>query len=92
MLLCLSKKAPGQRAAADLRLRATQGERVVKRGDAIWVHYAQGIAKSKLSPTVLDRLISSPVTTRNWRTVLKLHQMVRDAGTRQQKSAPDIGS
>lgn len=78
VLLCLSKSAPKSTAASDLQKHATQGERVVKKGDAIWIHYSKGIARSKLSPTVLDRHIDSPVTTRNWRTVLKLDEMVRE--------------
>ena len=76
VLLCLSKHPPKATAASDLQQRATQGERVVKRGDAIWIHYASGIARSKLSPTVLDRHMASSVTTRNWRTVLKLDEML----------------
>ena len=75
VLLCLSKRVPKASAATDLQQRATQGEVVVKKGDAIWIHYSQGIARSKLSPTVLDRYMQSPVTTRNWRTVLKLAAM-----------------
>ena len=80
VLLCLSKRAPKATAASDLQQRATQGERVLKKGDAIWIHYANGIARSKLSPTVLDRYMESPVTTRNWRTVLKLDEMARETG------------
>lgn len=75
VLLCLSESAPEVTAASDLQQRATRGERVVRRGDAIWIHYSSGIARSKLSPTVPDRLIGSPVTTRNWRTVIKLDAM-----------------
>lgn len=78
VLLCLSKRPPTATAASDLRLRATRGERVIRKGDAIWIHYSKGIAQSKLSPTVLGRLMESPVTTRNWRTVLKLDEMVRE--------------
>lgn len=78
VLLCLSKKALGATAAADLQQTATQGERVIKKGDAIWIHYAKGIARSKLSPAVLDRHMRSAVTTRNWRTVQKLDEMARE--------------
>ena len=77
VLLCLSKQVPTATAASDLQQRATQGERVAKRGDAIWIHYSNGIARSKLSPTVLDRYVESPVTTRNWRTVLKLDELAK---------------
>ena len=35
-----------------------------------------GVARSKLSPSLLDRSVGSPVTTRNWLTVLKLKELV----------------
>jgi uncharacterized protein (DUF1697 family) len=77
VLLAMSKRRPTESAASELQNRAKHGERVVERGDAIWIHYAKGIGRSKLTPTVLDRCIGSPVTGRNWRTVLKLQEMVR---------------
>jgi uncharacterized protein (DUF1697 family) len=79
VLLALSKLSPNAGAASQLRHRATQGERVVKRGDAFWIHYANGVGRSKLNPAVLDRFVGSPVTARNWRTVLRLDEMVRES-------------
>jgi uncharacterized protein (DUF1697 family) len=55
---------------------AADNERIKQVGDALWIHYSSGSGRSKLSPTVLDRLVGSPVTTRNWRTVLKLNELV----------------
>lgn len=78
VLLYLSKRAAKATAASGLQQRATQGERVVKKGDAFWIHYSSGIARSKLSPTVLDRHMGSPVTGRNWRTVLKLDEIATE--------------
>jgi uncharacterized protein (DUF1697 family) len=75
VMLALSKAAPKKDAAEKLQERAIGGERIVQVGDALWVHYAGGVAKSKLSPALFDRLVGSPVTARNWRTVLKLQQM-----------------
>lgn len=79
IMLALSKAAPKPDAAEKLRERAVCGERIVRVGDALWLHYAEGVAKSKLSPALFDRLVGSPVTARNWRTVLKLQEM---AGSR----------
>lgn len=67
------------RAASALQRRASAGERVKKRGDAIWIHYVKGIARSKLTPAVLDKEIGSPATARNWRTVLRIHEMLQSA-------------
>ena len=69
--------APPNEDAVDLLLhRAADGERITRVGDALWIHYAGGAGRSKLSPAILDRAAGSPVTTRNWRTVLKLAEMV----------------
>lgn len=78
-MLGLSKAPPQPDAAARLQERATRGERVRLVGDALWIHFPGGVAESRLSPALLDRLAGSPVTTRNWRTVLKLHELARDA-------------
>jgi uncharacterized protein (DUF1697 family) len=75
VMLALSKAAPKPDAVGKLQERAVSGERIAQVGDALWLHYADGMAKSKLSPALLDRLVGSPVTSRNWRTVLKLHKM-----------------
>jgi uncharacterized protein (DUF1697 family) len=39
------------------------------------VLYPNGVAGTKLGPAVFDKAAGSPVTARNWRTVLKLHEM-----------------
>lgn len=78
VLLALSKRPPRSNAASEMQQRATQGERVLKRGDAMWIHYASGIGRSKLTPAVLDRHVGSSVTARNWRTVLKLDEMMQE--------------
>jgi uncharacterized protein (DUF1697 family) len=75
VMLVLSKAPPKAGAAKELQERAMNGERIVQVGDALWVHYAAGVATSKLTPALLDRLVGSPVTARNWRTVLKLQAM-----------------
>ena len=77
VMLALSKAPPKPGAAEGLRERAADGERIERVGDALWIHYAGGSARSKLSPALLDRLVGSPVTTRNWRTVLKLDELAR---------------
>jgi uncharacterized protein (DUF1697 family) len=77
VMLALSKSPPHRDAVDGLRERAANGERITQVGDAIWIHYAGGVARSKLSPALLDRLVGSPVTGRNWRTVLKLDELTR---------------
>jgi uncharacterized protein (DUF1697 family) len=46
-------------------------------GDVIWIHYADGAGRSRITPGLLDRSIGSPTTTRNLRTVLKLQELAK---------------
>lgn len=75
LLLGLAKLPLKPGAAEGLRAYARAGERVEVRGDAIWVDLPAGAGTSKVTPAVLDRLIGSCVTTRNWRTVVKLAEL-----------------
>jgi uncharacterized protein (DUF1697 family) len=76
LMLMVSKQPPAAGAAAALQDRARDGERVAAAGDAIWIHYPSGAGTSRLSPSLIDRLIGSPATARNFRTVLKLEEML----------------
>jgi uncharacterized protein (DUF1697 family) len=42
--------------------------------------YPDGVARSKLTNAVLDRVAGGPTTGRNWNTVLKLESMLAAAG------------
>lgn len=73
--LHLSKMPPEAGAVIALREKAAHGERVEQVGDAFWVYYPAGMGRSKLTPALFDRLSGSPVTARNWRTVLRLAEL-----------------
>lgn len=75
--LVLAKSPPLAGAAPGLRERAADGERVERVGDVLWVHFPQGAGRSRLSPSAMERLVGSPVTARNWRTVRKLAELAR---------------
>lgn len=79
VMLALSKNPPAADAESSLRERASENERVARAGDALWIHYGAGSGRSKLTPGLLDRIAGSPVTTRNWRTVRKLSEMVSES-------------
>jgi len=74
--LLVSKKPPSRDAAAKLRERAQGGERVDAAGDALWFHFPEGVGASKLTPALIDKACGSPSTGRNYRTVLKLKEML----------------
>ncbi|HEX8623139.1 MAG TPA: DUF1697 domain-containing protein [Allosphingosinicella sp.] len=73
--LLVSKRPLEADAAEKLTERAQAGERVEAAGGALWLHYPQGVASSKLTPALIDKACGSPATGRNWNTVLKLREM-----------------
>jgi uncharacterized protein (DUF1697 family) len=54
------------------------GERVALGPGVLWLDYREGVARSKLTPAVLDRAAGSPLTARNWRTVQVLLEMLSE--------------
>ena len=76
LLMLLSKQPPRADAAGLIRARATAGEQVRQAGDALWIHFPQGSGASKLTPTLLDKAIGSTATSRNYRTVCTLLDML----------------
>lgn len=85
VMLCLSQAPPKSDAAERLLERAAGGERIAQIGDALWIHFAGGVARSKISPALLDRMTGSPVTARNWLTVLKLEEMTKQPDEKKAK-------
>jgi len=66
-------------AEAALKEKSTNGESLQQVGNALWIHFPLGVGKSKLTPAVLDRIAGSPVTLRNWNTVLAIEAMLTTA-------------
>lgn len=52
-------------------------EQVVWDGAHAYVHYPDGIGRSRLTGDVLDGAAGQPGTGRNWRTVLAVHELLR---------------
>ncbi|WP_164857056.1 DUF1697 domain-containing protein [Sphingomonas crocodyli] len=74
--LGLSKRPPADGIADTLEARGKHGEKVVVRGDAIWIDFAEGVRDTKITPAAVDKAAGSTVTMRNWRTVLKIAEML----------------
>jgi len=73
VLVCISKVPPPSDAAEALQARGRDGEQVRVAGGAMWIYFPNGAGRSKLFSGVGD---ASPTTTRNWRTVLKIGEML----------------
>jgi len=76
LMLLLSKRPPNAGAEDVIQARAKAGEQVKRAGDALWIHFPEGAGTSKLTPSLIDRAIGSPATSRNYRTVIKLEEML----------------
>ena len=74
--LLVSKRPPAADAADKLAARAQAGEQVAAAGGGLWIHFPEGVARSKLTPAAIDKAIGSPATGRNYRTVIKLKEML----------------
>lgn len=75
LYLGVSKKAPKAGVLAPLEERAAKGDRIRLVGEGLWIAFAEGMGRSKITPPVLDKAMGSPVTMRNWNTVRKLDEM-----------------
>lgn len=78
LMLLVSKRPPAGGAVEALQARATMGERVGRTGDGLWIWFPAGVGQSKLSPVLIDKLVDSPATSRNHRTVMKLKEMLEE--------------
>ncbi|WP_454049490.1 DUF1697 domain-containing protein [Cellulomonas sp. Marseille-Q8402] len=65
------------RADGPVDLAAYGRERGTWRGREGYVHYPDGIGRSKVTAAVLDRLAGRSGTARNWRTVLALQDKLQ---------------
>ena len=79
LLLGIAKQPLAAGAAEALQERGAAGEEVRQSADALWFWFPQGSGVSKLTPAAIDKAAGSPVTTRNWRTVQKLAEMLHRA-------------
>ncbi|TMJ15372.1 MAG: DUF1697 domain-containing protein [Alphaproteobacteria bacterium] len=76
VMLGLAKGRLAKGAAEAIEARGVAGERVRQAGEALWFHYPEGAGSSKITPAQVDKAAGSPVTARNWRTVLKIGEML----------------
>ena len=68
--------APGAEAVARLDPERSPPDAFAVRGRNVYLHYPNGVARSKLTNEYLAAQLQTVSTTRNWRTVLTLLEMV----------------
>ncbi len=60
-----------------LALRCGPGERIVLDGDVVYLYCPGGYGNTKLSNTFLETKLGVKATTRNWKTVTQLLELVK---------------
>lgn len=76
LLVGALKTAPTPDVVDRLRTYKEGPERIEADGHTLYLHYAEGIGRSKLTTKRIEIALGTQVTARNWNTVLKLAQMV----------------
>ena len=76
LLMLVAKEKIRADAADVIQARATAGEQVRQVGEALWIHFPEGSGTSKLTPALIDKAIGSTATSRNYRTVCTLLEML----------------
>jgi uncharacterized protein (DUF1697 family) len=66
---------PGKDRVATLDPERSPADRFVVRGREIYISYAHGAGKTKLTNAWFDAKLATTSTSRNWKTVLKLVEM-----------------
>ena len=74
VMLSVGKATASDADVEAMRKRAADHERVERVGDALWLYFGQGAGRSKLGLSPAKGVW----TTRNWRTVMKLDEMLSD--------------
>jgi uncharacterized protein (DUF1697 family) len=80
LLFCL-KEAPASARVKELQAAIAGREMVRADGRHAWVVYPDGIGRSRLTSTVIEKTLGSRGTGRNWNTVLKLLALGRGEAT-----------
>lgn len=70
------EEAPGDEAVSRLDPQRSPPDAFEVRGRHVYLHYPNGVARSKLTNEYLSSRLQSASTMRNWRTVLTLLKMV----------------
>ncbi len=74
LFLTSAPERPDLKALEKIR---NQSERFRLKGNVFYLHAPQGVGRSKLAMNA-ERLLGVPVTGRNWRTVTRIMEMVKE--------------
>jgi uncharacterized protein (DUF1697 family) len=81
LLVAFLAHHPGPEACNKLRALKIDPEELHIDGRELYIYFPNGIARAKLSWPVLDRTLKTPLTGRNWNTVMKLAEIAEHLGS-----------
>jgi uncharacterized protein (DUF1697 family) len=73
------QESPSDKAVAKLSKEKFGKEEFAVDGSTIYLHCPEGYGKAKLTNNFIESRLGVPATTRNWKTVNKLHDMSNGA-------------
>ena len=77
LLVIFMQRPPDASGLFAIRSAAGPGETVELVGAELFVHYGNGVARSRLTSAMIDRRLGVAGTARNWTTLLALEAMAR---------------
>jgi uncharacterized protein (DUF1697 family) len=77
LLVVFLKDTPGPSHVAALRAAISGRERVATRGRQAYIVYPDGIGRSRVTISLIERKLATRGTGRNWNTVLKIADLLR---------------
>ncbi|WP_052890340.1 DUF1697 domain-containing protein [Thermogemmatispora carboxidivorans] len=77
LFLVATPMAEGASALRRLAAAGSEKLQLSARGQELYIWYANGIGRSKLTPAVLERALGCPATGRNWKTVLQIRRLLQ---------------
>jgi uncharacterized protein (DUF1697 family) len=78
LMVIFLDQEPAPSGIAAMAAVAAGGEAVSGAGREVFIHYARGVAESKLTPVLIGRRLGAVGTARNWNTVMGLRTLAQD--------------
>ncbi len=75
VLVTFLSSEPQEVMASDIQKSVVAPEKLVVRGKDVYIHCPNGYGKTKLSNTFIEKKLKVVATTRNWKSVHKLHEL-----------------
>jgi len=75
VLLTFLSKVPDKDKLADVLSYVVLPEKLVVKGQEVYLYCPEGYGKSKLSNTFIEKKLGVEATTRNWKSVCKLYEL-----------------